>query len=110
MSNDETVKFGWFGMEPDDSTDAVPDKYVGTLGTVDSDGMIDEIAVIVHRASPLFPVDGPMYKKKDANGAALSELLNLALAWADADPRSQYLEACEDLAKIAALARSIRDA
>lgn len=88
-------RFGWQDFTPDESTDAIPDKYVLTVGTVDAEGNLtgDEVFTIVHRASPEFPIDGPLAEAKRDRAIALVNMLNESASWINGDPEHAYAEA-----------------
>lgn len=71
----ESGPYQWFDFTPDDSTDAIPDKYILTI--VDADD--EEIAIIVHRTvDGTFPLDGPVAEKKRQDAARIVRALNSA--------------------------------
>lgn len=64
----------WSGWDEDDSTDAIPDKYVITIWTPDE----EEMAVIVHRTcNGKYPIDGPLANEKMVNAQQIVDALNL---------------------------------
>lgn len=64
--------YQWFDFEEDVSTDAIPGKHILTIA--DADG--EEVAVIVHRASDMFPLDGPVAAQKRWNAQKIVNALN----------------------------------
>lgn len=70
--------YKWFDFEEDVSTDAIPGKYILTIA--DEHG--EEVATIVHRASDMFPLDGPVAAQKERNAQRIVDALNAY----DADP------------------------
>lgn len=66
-------KYQWFDFTRDESTDAIPDKYILTIA--DADG--EEIAVIVHRTlDDTFPLDGRLAEKKRQDATLIVRALN----------------------------------
>lgn len=101
--------FGFIGLEPDDSTDAIPDKYVGTLGVWEDGHFHEELAVVVHRtADGAWPLDGPEARDKEADLADLAAILNLANEWVDGDFVHLTHEAVDTLREIVGHVHSIR--
>jgi hypothetical protein len=66
-------KYLWFDFEEDDSTDAIPDKYI--LSIEDENG--EEVAVIVHRTcGGEYPLDGDVAERKRKNAQMIVDELN----------------------------------
>jgi len=64
--------FGWEDFEEDESTDAIPDKYILTI---ECDG--EEYASIVHRTvGGLYPIDGELANEKRAHAQRIVDALN----------------------------------
>jgi len=75
------VRYAWQDFEEDQSTDAVPDKYVLTIT---EDG--EEYATIVHRTvGGKYPLDGEMARHKRARAERIVFLLNFeeGIRWGD---------------------------
>lgn len=72
------AKYGWSDFEEDVSTDAIPDKFILTIGELDEDGYLDgEIAIIVHRTcNGKFPLDGPVAEAKREQARMIVSALN----------------------------------
>jgi hypothetical protein len=64
-------RFTWTGWQEDESTDAIPGKY---LITIEDCG--EEFAVIVHRATDKYPIDGLLANEKMARAALIVAALN----------------------------------
>lgn len=72
-----SARYGWVDFELDWSTDAIPDKYVLTIAELDEYGnAAEELAVIVHRASPAAPVDGEGANRKRRTAEHIVAALN----------------------------------
>lgn len=77
--NTDTARYAWHDFEEDESTDAIPDKYVLTIT---EDG--EEFATIVHRTTDgAYPIDGPLAERKRRNAARIVRLLNADPAGTD---------------------------
>ena len=62
----------WTGWYVDDSTDKIPDKFIITIWTPDD----VEMAVIIHRHSDEYPIDGKVAHEKMVNAQQIVEALN----------------------------------
>lgn len=72
-----SARYGWIDFEEDESTDAVPGKYVLTIGRLnDSEHVVDEMAVIIHRVTPTHPLDGPLMQSKRRDAQRIVDALN----------------------------------
>lgn len=106
------TRFGWSDFEEDESTDAIPGKYILTIGTVDENGDMsgDELFVIVHREGPGYlSIDGPIAEAKRKRAEALVAMLNEGAGWIGGDIGRYPYEAAESMAKVAAFARKVDD-
>lgn len=65
--------FGWADFTEDESTDAIPDKFILTI--TDEDG--EEFATIVRRTvDGEYPLDGGLASQKRANAQRIVNALN----------------------------------
>ena len=73
-----TTRYGWSDFEEDESTDEIPEKFVLSIGRLDDRGHLsdDPMAVIVHRASAAFPIDGDVANAKRADAQMIVDALN----------------------------------
>lgn len=70
--------YSWSDFELDESSDAIPDKYILTIW--ESAGAFqDELAVIVHRTcNGKYPLDGELANQKRSNAIDMVRMLNSA--------------------------------
>jgi len=67
------MQYRWYDFEEDESSDAIPDKYV--LSIVNEDA--EEVAVIVHRTvGGRYPLDGALASWKRENAQRIVDALN----------------------------------
>lgn len=71
MFENEESEFAWEDFQEDESTDAIPDKYILTITKHG-----EEFATIVHRASEAYPIDGNLANQKRENAQLIVDALN----------------------------------
>lgn len=72
------VVYWWDDFEKDESSDAIPDKFILGIYFGEAGSILhsDQVAVIVHRASDRNPIDGAKVDEKRANAQRIVNALN----------------------------------